>query len=171
LLYSPSTTPATVSFSQTSLKDRNSYPLAILLHIGVIPRDHKKYNEGMASERSEVRTRYDPKLSKILLDRAVSDSDYSLNAKMNELNRLADALPKIEVPNNSPRVILPIRRQSAVTPDRATKKRGKTPCETQKRISAFQALLTPPITPEMDRNIVYDMTQWEDEVVEVICID
>ncbi len=161
-----------VSHLEASLKDSSSCASAILLHLGLIPRDHKKYNEEMASERLEVRTRYDPKLSRILLDRAVSDSDYSLIARIGELNMSNGALPKTDVLTNSTRVILPIRRQSTVTPDPVTKKRGRTPCETpQKKINTFQAPLTPPITPGAQRKIVYDMTQREDEIVDVMCLD
>jgi hypothetical protein len=142
-----------------------------LLHLGVIPSNHKKYNEEMASERLEVRTRYDSTLSKVLLNRAVSESDYTLCAKIGELNLLTDALPKEKVPANGSRVVLPIRRRSAVSPD-CTKKRGKTVCATpQKKIGSLHFPLTPPTTPVVERTVVYDMTQWDDEVSETICID
>jgi hypothetical protein len=126
----------------------------------------------MASERLEVRTRYDVKLSEVLRGKAVSDSDYCLAAKIGELNPLTDDLQEIEVPPNKPRLILPVRRRSAVTPDRITKKKSKTPSATpQKRISSLQLPLTPPATPKMERTfVVYDMTQGDDEVVEIICI-
>ena len=127
----------------------------------------------MASERLEVRTRYDAKLSEVLRRRAVSDSDYCLTAKIGELNLLTDDLPEIEIPTTKPRVILPIRRRSAATPDRITRKKSKTPSVTpQKKISGLQLPLTPPATPQMERTVVvYDMTRGEDEVVEIICID
>jgi hypothetical protein len=145
---------------------------AILLHLGVIPPDHKKYNKEMASERLEVRTRYDGKLTEVLLKRAVSDSDYTLCAKIGELNLLADNLSKKNVPANSPRVVLPIRRRYPTSPDCVAKKRAKTLYVTpQKKTDSIYAPLTPPITPQEERTVVYDMTQWEDEVVQIICVD
>jgi hypothetical protein len=135
-----------------------------LLHLGVIPPGHKKYNEEMASERLEVRTRYDSKLSKVLLHRAVFESDYTLCAKVDELNLLADASPKENVPADTPRV-LPIRRQSADSPGCTSKKRGLTISATpKKKINSPQVPLTPPITPRAERTVVHDMTQWDDEV-------
>jgi hypothetical protein len=144
-----------------------------LLHLGVIPPSHKKYDEEMASERVEVRTRYDAKLSETLRRRAVSDSDYCLAAKIGELNLLTDGLPEIEIPAIKPRVILPTRRRPAATPDRITKKKSKTISVTpQKKTRGLQLPLTPPVTPQMERTVVvYDMTLGDHEVVEIICID
>ena len=127
-----------------------------MLHLGLIPPEHKKYNEEMASERLEVRTRYDAKLSQVLVNRAVSDSDYTLSAKIGELGLLTDALPKKSVQTNSPPVVLPIRRRSIISPDCTPRKRGKTICATpQKKTDSIHAPLTPPITPQAERELLY----------------
>lgn len=126
----------------------------------------------MASERLEVRIRYEEELSRMLVDKPVLNSDYSLTAKIGELNLLANDLPTKRVLANNPRVTHPIKRRSVVTHARVTKKRSKTPLTTpQKRISRLQMLLTPPNTPEVERSVVYDMTQDDDEVVEIMSID
>lgn len=137
----------------------------------MIPLGHEKYDEEMASERMEVRTRYNAKLSKLLVDKAVLDSDYSLTAKIGELNLSTNNQTLVKVPNIRLGVVPPARKRSTVNTGRVTRNKDITLLATpQKQINVLQTLLTPPPTPNVERTVVYDMTQ-EEEVVEIICID
>jgi hypothetical protein len=109
----------------------------------------------------------------MLINKAVLDSDYSLTTKIGELNLLANDLPMGEVALNTSFGIYQIKRRSPKTPSRVTKKRDNTPLGTpQKRIAALGMLLTPPRTPKFEQTmVVYDMTQDDEEIVEIMYID
>ena len=139
----------------------------------MIPSDHKNYNEEMASERVEVRSRYEAELSRMLVEKAVFDSDYSLAAKIGELHLLADDLPIIEFPVKNTRGAQLVKRCSPEPSNRVIKKKDTTAFTTpQKKTNCLQMLLTPPNTPEVEQTmVVYDMTQDVEEIVEIICTD
>lgn len=144
-------------------------------HLGVIPQEHRAYDEDLASERIEDRKRLDTKMNRLSIHRAVEESDYTLGAIIGESALQLEALPvtsvsanelnvgrgrkknkqSLGVVNNSVRKrqanipVTPKRKQSLEVVNSPTKKRRTSaPVTPKRKIRAAHALPSPPITPE-----------------------
>lgn len=148
-------------------------------HLGVIPPTHRLFDIEMASERQEVRTRLDAKMSKALIQKAVLCSDYSLcgDEEDTEWPAITPALPDLSLavscltiherkPKGSLALTKSARRPSRqlCSPARSSWGIHSTPA---KKKSAANEMLTPPVTPGVERMVVYDMTQLDEDVMEI----
>lgn len=126
----------------------------------------------MASVRQEVRSGVDKRMSKLSVTQAVNESDYTLVANIGEPPWQIQALPVRSVPAEKSDVGQgKKRRGSTVNSENPAKRECGTATQTpKKKIGKMQAPLTPPATPENESTVVvYDMTQFDDVVVEVVC--
>ena len=140
----------------------------------MIPADHKNSDAKVASVRQEVRFGIDEKISKLSIKKAVSESNYTLIANVGEQTMQVQSSPikkvpveKLDVGKGKKR-----RRQRVGSESESpAKKRGRKPIQTPKKKGRkIQAPPTPPETLEKaSAVVVYDMTQSDNEVEEVIC--
>jgi hypothetical protein len=141
-----------------------------LHHLRVIPSGHPKYDEELASDRAEVRTRLDLNASKLFIKKAVEGSEYPLTGADGDPARVTNALRNVSV--NEVADNLSKKRKRSTVRDNTPAKKGLTVAAQtpERKTRKIIAPLTPPATPENENAIlVYDMTHWNGEVLEIVC--
>jgi hypothetical protein len=136
----------------------------------------------MASERQEVRTRLDANISKALIQKAVLCSDYSLCGDDKDPEWLANAptLPALNLgvscltvreqkPKESTAPTECARRPLHQLSSPAQSSSDKPTTPVKRKGSVVHGMLTPPVTPGIEKMVVYDMTQGDDDIMEIWC--